>query len=149
MSNSQKMTMEERLAQRLKDSELGTFFEDDDLTEIVSRAVERAFFKGREEGTSYNSKRLPPIIVEMAEETFRTAMKEYVNAAAAELVKKPEFQEMAAQYMLMALPQVLRDSVNGMVFQTVTNISYELEQRLKQEMSQTFANMAARPVGSY
>ena len=143
MSNSQKMSMEERLAQRLKDSELGAFFEDDDLIEIVKRAVERAFFTGRDTG-GYNSTRKPPIIVEMAEEIFREAMKEYVAEAAKVLVAKPEFRELAGQYMVMALPQVLRESMQGMVFNSVSQMSHELEGRLKTEMSQTFAAMANR-----
>lgn len=85
----------------------------------------------------------------MAEQTFREAMKKYVEEAAAELVKKPAFQEMAAQYMVTALPQVLRDAVQNMTFQIASNVGIELENRLKQEMSQTFANMAQRSASGY
>ena len=90
MSNSENMTLAERLAQKIKASPLGELLDEDDLGEICKRAIEEAFFKPREERDRYNSvTRLEPRILAEARTASKEAMAPIFTAAAKDLAENP------------------------------------------------------------
>lgn len=97
MSNN--MPLEARVAERIRNSELGQFFNEDDLNDIVQRAIKAAFFTDRPDPATANSyhysdrKTLPPLVVEIATETFKEKFAELVGPVIDELFSVPEFRD--------------------------------------------------------
>lgn len=108
MSNSEKMTVEERLALKVKSSPLGELFDDDDLSEVCKRAIDTAFFKSRIIPRSYGgADTFEPMLVEEARKIFREKMSEKIAEVAAELAKTPEFMTAMAVAAAAELPALL------------------------------------------
>ena len=97
MSNN--MPLEARVAERIKNSEIGQFFSEDDLPDIVQRAINEAFFKPRPDPKTANSyhysdrKELPPLVVELAAEVFKEKFTALVGPAIEKLFAEPDFRD--------------------------------------------------------
>jgi hypothetical protein len=108
MSNSEKMTVEERLALKVKSSPLGELFDDDDLAEVCKRAIDTAFFKNRVVPRSYGgADTSEPVLVEEARKIFREKMSAKIAEVAEELAKTPEFMTAMAVAAAAELPALL------------------------------------------
>lgn len=85
------MTVEDRLAEKLKGAEFAQWFGEDDLRELVEKALTKAFFTDRiERNGSYHTIQRPPVIIEVATEQIKTQMDALVlKAIAEELAKDP------------------------------------------------------------
>lgn len=111
MSNSENMTLAERLAQKIKASPLGELLDEDDLGEICKRAIEEAFFKPREERDRYNSvTRLEPRILAEARTASKEAMAPIFTAAAKDLAENPAFRELLAQAAIGLIPDMMMNA---------------------------------------
>lgn len=121
-SNSAKMTLEERVAQRIKNSELGQFFDEDDLSAVVQRAITEAFFKPRVEpgnSYSYNRKELPPLAVELATAAFSEQFRALVKPAVEQLFANAEFREAVSQTIFSAIYQHADKHIQNVTSQAV------------------------------
>jgi hypothetical protein len=108
MSNSENMTVEERLALKIKGSPIGELFDDDDLAAVCKRAIETAFFKDRVTPRQYGgADRLEPVLIEEARKIFRDVMREKIEAVAMELAATPEFRTAMAVAAAAELPALL------------------------------------------
>jgi len=131
MSNN--MPLEARVAERIKNSELGQFFTDDDLTDIVRRAIQEAFFKPRPDPKTANSyhyqdrKELPPLVVEVAIATFKEKFAALAGPMVEELFAMPEFREQAAKTIFSTIARhgdaVLEEKVQRGVYDMFMNNS--------------------------
>lgn len=133
MSNSEKMTMEERLAQRLKESELGMLIDEDGLTDLIKAAIQKAFFEPQ--GAGYDRDRKPALLVQMAEAQFREDMKKHVSKVLAVVLASDEARNLIVQYAITALPRLLAESVMSSGYSVVTNANQQTEQKLRAVMS--------------
>lgn len=104
-SNSANMNIAERLAQRIKESELGALIDEDSLSEIAKKALEEAFFKPRHEGGYSNGKTLPPLIVEQAGEAFKTAIADAIKPLVATLIADPKFNKLILDAVMASIPE--------------------------------------------
>jgi hypothetical protein len=108
MSNSENMTVEERLALKIKGSPIGELFDEDDLAGVCKRAIETAFFKDRRVAKQYGGVDvLEPVLVEEARKIFRDVMREKIEAVAMELAATPEFRTAMAVAAAAELPALL------------------------------------------
>lgn len=139
MSNSQNMNVSERLAQKLKESELGALLDEDALTTIAQDAIKKAFFEPRTHGLSYNPTQSPPIVVELATESFKTAIDEAIKPVVAKLIEDETFNKMildaimatvAAKAMQIADHTVNQSAMRAHEF-SMTHLRHTLGQQLK------------------
>lgn len=107
MSNSENMTLAERLAQKLKASPMGELLDEDDLGELCKRAIEDAFFKPRVVKDGYRVETLEPAILSEARGLFKAAMEPLIKKAAEDLAEKPEFRDLLAQAAIAVLPDMM------------------------------------------
>lgn len=103
MSN---MRPEDRLAEKLKNDTLGTFFSDEDLLPIAKRAIDEAFFKWRD-GPGYNSPQIPPLIVTLAKEHLEVEVKAYVARMFEKILDDEQFQNTMSQIMVESIGTAL------------------------------------------
>lgn len=105
-SNSANMNISERLAQRVKESELGALIDEDDLGALCRQAIERAFFEERVDPGSYVNRKLPPLILEIAEEAFKDKIEARVEELVAELTKTEAFRKVVIEAMVATVCNV-------------------------------------------
>jgi hypothetical protein len=126
MSNSVNMNMEEKLVQKLKESPWGDLIDDDSLTDLVKSAIEKAFFQERKiSHGSWNTKELPPLLVEVATEKFKEIIKEKTDKILQSIVETPEFHKCIMDAIVVAVPQKILEIAGGIV----SNIVYANQQR--------------------
>jgi hypothetical protein len=108
-SNSQTMTVEERLVQKLKGEALLTLVEDEDaLTELARRAVNLALFEKRwTPGDTWNRKELPSPAVAAAQAVAEKAAEAVVQAEIDRLKEDPKFQKSVREALALAMPTVI------------------------------------------
>lgn len=129
MSN---MTVEDRLAEKLKSADFAGWFGEDDIRDLVAKALTRAFFTERP-GPHYNSPNKPPLVVEMAAQHAFAA----VDALVEEAVKKmlAENPAMLADVVKQAADQALVDVVQRafakMIASVLSTHTWEMETRLR------------------
>lgn len=115
-SNSEKMTTAEKLAQKIKESPLGTFIDEDELADIAKDALQLAFFKPRSDNSDrWHTKTLPPLVVEMATEAFREQIKESIKPVVDMLVDDAEFRKLLLDATMAAIPETTRNIVYGII----------------------------------
>lgn len=117
MTNSN-ITVSDRLAEKLKNSELGEFLTEEDIYEISKEAVRKAFF------TSSSGYNVPPIVT-MAEQCFTKAMQEESNKLAAEIAATPEFREAMISGALRMLPNAMLQGMRSVIDSTALAASRE------------------------
>ena len=107
MSNSENMTMAERLAQKLKTSPMGELLDEDDLARVCKDAIQRAFFEKRTVKDGYHERTLEPAIVEMARDLFKDAMMPVVEAGVKEMAESDEFRRAIMEVAIAAIPDLM------------------------------------------
>lgn len=112
MSNSEHMTLAEKLAQKLKTSAMGEFLDEDALGDICKRALELAFFKPRETRGRYGDLlgKRDSEVVEMARDLFREEMKPKIAEAVREIAETDEFRQALHEVALASIPAMLLDA---------------------------------------
>lgn len=115
-SNAAKMTVEERLVQRLKDDTvLAAITDEDVLTKLAERAVKEAFFQprrvrnGNSYGRDYEEKDSPVV------EAARAAVTKMANRAIDALLADPENQRLLHDAIVKLLPEVLTNTLTNAV----------------------------------
>lgn len=115
-SNAAKMTVEERLVQRLKDDTvLAAITDEDALTKLAERAIKEAFFQprrvpdGSSWGRSYTEKDSPVV------EAARSVAEKMAKDAAERMLADPENQALLHDAIVKALPQVLTGLLTSLI----------------------------------
>lgn len=139
VDNASKMTVSERLAQRIKQSELGTLLDEDDVTDIARTAIERAFFETQKRTDGYRTFESPPAIVEMAQACFKPIMEEMARKVVTRLANGEDFRNQLAMHVMQVLPAVLsgqaRQILNQSFAQSAQHSTAVLEEALKRHLS--------------
>lgn len=112
-------TVADKLAERIKSSELGALIDGEDLDRIARDAIERAFFQQRYTGNSYNRQELPPLLVEMAQEQFRATIAERLKPVIDDLLKNDQFTTMLLQAISANIPLAARDCAQSIMYGAV------------------------------
>lgn len=136
---SDQTTVAAKLAAKLENSDMGVFLDEEDVDALAREAIKKAFFQERTEGSQYNRVLREPLIVEMASDKFREAIRKAAEPLAEEIVKSEAFGEALTKAVLSQIPQV----AEGMAYNLVTSglrqsveMSYEgLGQALRDKLS--------------
>lgn len=134
------MTVSDKLAMKLKESELGSLLSEDDLILIAREAINKAFFKDRVDNTGYNAKTLEPLVVEMARSAFRVEFEKIVRPVIEEFTKSDAFKETLAAAIHHQLPSVLTGMVGSMIYNSAQSAmdaslsNYDFMRRLKEAL---------------
>ena len=127
-SNSANMTVAEKLAQRLKESDLGALLSMEDVDQLASEAIKAAFFTERADPNRYNSNRLPPLIVELAHNAFRDEMQARAKLVLDKLMLDADFVNALAESAQAAVPAIMNDAVRyGLQSQIATIMQSNVE----------------------
>lgn len=118
------------VAERIKSSALGEIIDDADLYDIVKVGIEKAFFEKREVKDGWNSKYLPPLIVETLQAALKDALKPHVDKYIAENgeaiakhmqgVVESGFINVAERLMAARIADVMRPALQAMT-QTIND----------------------------
>ena len=114
-SNSQNMTLEEKIVEQIKRYGLHELLDDEDaIAELAKRAVKEALIQPRRIAAEgyygrYEEKDSP--IVEAA----RKMAEQIAVSASAELAADAEFQKLLREAMAAALPNAIGNSLSGLV----------------------------------
>lgn len=130
-SNSDRMTVAERLAQRLKNSEMGTLMDEDTITALSQDAIKLAFFQPREVSEGYNRKTLPPLVAEYAIAAFKEHMKKAIEPVVDTLVSSDDFKIMVRDAIINIIPEATKEIAYGIVNRAVTDSSTIITTRLQ------------------
>lgn len=88
---STNMTVEDRLAEKLKSAEFAQWFGEDDLRELVEKALNKAFLQPSHVTENYRSVERPARVVAFAEEHVRAKLDAIVlKAVSDKLAEAPE-----------------------------------------------------------
>lgn len=136
MSNSENMTLEERIVQKLKDDTLMSLVGDEDaILELAKRAINEALFKDRQRpdpNNSYRSLHDPsPVVTAAGNAADRVAEK-----VMAEILDSAEVKTAIHEYIIKSLPNVLlvalRESLSGIASSEAYRATEELISTLRQ-----------------
>jgi hypothetical protein len=130
-SNSINMSVSEKLAQRIKESELGALLGPEDVDKLAADAIKLGFFTDRVDNSGYQQKRLPPLIVEMAITAFREQVQKRATVVMDELMKDATFVAALAEAVQAALPALMMDAAR-----------YGMEQRMATAVQSNVETMA-------
>ena len=123
--------IEDRLAAKIKDSDLGMFFEEEDLSDVIEKAIKKAFFEPRPDGR-YDKKQ--SLIVEMAEQQFKSAIEKAAKPLAETIVQSEDFHDLLVKAVLAQItnvvPGIAYSMVSAGLHQSANNTYDELTQAL-------------------
>lgn len=117
MTNEAKMTLEEKLVQRIKSDTLMSAIGDEDmLTELVKRALREALFQERTVGTGYHSRKEPSLAVSEAQKIAAEAITRLAQEMFEEVVARPDVRKAINDAMpWMVLEAMKQASAYGVV----------------------------------
>lgn len=131
-SNSEKMTVAERLAQRIKESELGALLDEDSVTEIAQQAIREAFFKDRPGTDRYSNARIPPLIVELATQTFKEQITKAIAPVVEALAKDEAFNMLIRESIIKTIPEAAERVATHISSNAMSNSYGAIMTRLQQ-----------------
>ncbi len=113
MTNSAKMTVEEKLVQHLKNVGLGQLIEDEDaLTELTREALKQALWQPirmpKQYGGGWDEK--DSLIITEARALGKIILSKMIEDEMKALLDKPEVREKMIQAILMQVPDILRNA---------------------------------------
>ena len=133
-SNSDKMTMEERLAIRLRQSDVGDFFTPEDMDGLAKRAIAKAFFEPGTKQEGYHTITTEATVITLARAAFDAVLTERVKVIAAQLVETEAFRDALIRACLQAIPAVLSGQARQIVAQSFTAASLQAHKQLEEEL---------------
>ena len=126
VSNSQKMSLEERLVQHIKETQLGALADDEAaLTELTKRALHEALFKGQRvnDGTEYHPRwnEKDSLVVQTARELAKTYLEKVAQEIIDDMMKDEKTREAIRQAAMCILPSVIQNGLQN----TLSQIAHE------------------------
>jgi hypothetical protein len=121
-------TFEQKMKDRVKES-IGDLMSDEDLSKIVERGIEEAFFKESKDTSSYHAKTIPPLAKQMVSDI----MKDQVNMAVTDyFIKNPDLiKNLIAGVIEDGLGNALLNSLNQKFKQDLYTFQTNIDQRLQ------------------
>ncbi len=138
------MTVADKLAEKIKNSELGALIDADDLDRIATAAIHKAFFEPRVNPDRYASGQMSPLIVEMATAQFRDIIKERLKPTVEALVASEEFTAMVLQAVSLNIPQAARECAQAVMYGAVTIATDEFNNSLPDKLRNVVQQSLAR-----
>lgn len=124
-SNSEKMTLEEKLVQQIKTTTLAGLIDDEDaIASLVKKAIHEALFQSRiiYTGKYGESKKIDSPVVEAARDVVKQATSKIIEELIVDLLQKDEFKTIVRDMFADMLPLVMKEYITGYVreFQELT-----------------------------
>lgn len=121
-SNSENMTLEEKIVQHLKSDTLGKLVDEDSLAKLVTRAIEESMFKERRvpgANTWSDSRVLNSPAVEAAQAVGREAAKKLIDELVGKMLENQEFRDAIckrfATEIAVAMHEIARSTVTNSI----------------------------------
>lgn len=130
------ITLADKLADKIKNSEIGTFMTEDDLLPLARDAIHKAFFEPEDVRSShgYSTGVRKSKLVQLAEDEFKDAIKLEVKKIVDEMVKQPEFKTAIAETIAISIPAILTESVQTYFHASMINIKDDAVRALVMKM---------------
>lgn len=141
MSSSTNMTVEDRLAEKLKAAEFAQWFGEDDLRELVAKAIDKAFFAERtDDRGGYNRVKLPSLVVEVATQHVAAKLDQLVISAVKEkLAEHPEMLEaIVTKAVAGGVEEMLQRAILRLISSAFSMQEFNIQNRVR-EMLQAAA----------
>lgn len=131
-NNSQKMTLEEKLVQHIKEVGLGALITDEDaITELTRKAVEQALFQPRRvPNGSYHYIDKDAPVVEAARQVADGALAKIFDERIQALFDDPKSKDALDKAIAGAFPKILMKTLQDGLHNYVNGWSFQLEERV-------------------
>jgi hypothetical protein len=131
-NNSQKMTLEEKLVQHIKEVGLGALITDEDaITELTRKAVEQALFQPRRiPNGSYHYTDKDAPVVEAARKIADGALAKIFEKRIKALFDDPQSKQALDKAIANAFPKILMKSIQDGLHNYVSGFSFQLEEQV-------------------
>lgn len=141
-SNSKNMTLEDKLVQNIKETQLGALIGDEDaLAELTKRAVDEALFKTtyKKEGSGFHEKivTVPPLVVQVAREQAEKVTKTFLDQQFKEIMENPETMKAINDAIVTLLPGI----VSGFVDQQIRDLKYNTQRAALNNLMTVFSQI--------
>lgn len=109
MLNEAKMTLEEKIVQRLKNDTLMAVIGDEDaLLELTKRAIQEALFQPQKRDSGYGrTENIDSIVVAAARKVAQKAIEKVTDQCTEELMANPEFKTKFGEFIAQAIPTII------------------------------------------
>jgi hypothetical protein len=132
------MRVEDRLAERLKGADFAQWFGEDDIRDLVAKALDKAFFNERPNPNGgYNAPaRVPPLLVEVAQ----THLREKIDTYAAEHIKKlfaddpVLIERVLAAAVDKTLEDVVTKAIANLIGFVIAGQDFNMQERIRQAL---------------
>ncbi len=135
----------DRLVERLKGGDLATIFDENGLNNLCASAIKKAFFEERVDPRGYGSSRLPPLLVEMAEQTFKELIAEALEPVVKSMIDDPAFNEMIHRAIMRQIPKTADMYATQIVMRSVEEADRIITDKINQAVGQKLG--FAIPIG--
>jgi len=133
------ISVADRLAERLKTSDLGSLLGEDDVLALAQEAIRKAFFEPAKRADNYGrALESEAPIVTMAREAFKPHLETMVQGAVAKMVDTPELRAALADAVAASLPAILLQGAVQFVEQGMMNASAVSIEGLKQRLTRDY-----------
>lgn len=131
-NNSQKMTLEEKLVQHIKEVGLGALITDEDaITELTRKAVEQALFQPRRiPNGSYHYTDKDAPVVEAARQIADVALAKIFEERIKALFDDPQSKKALDRAIANAFPKILMKAIQDGLHNYVSGFSFQLEEQV-------------------
>jgi hypothetical protein len=137
MTAGTNISVEDRLSEMIKKSEVGAFLGEEDLLELSKRVIQRAVFEPRKVARSYGGfDEGNPILVDLVLEAFKPEVTKYAQEWVEKLKTTEEFKELLSNAMAHALPTALLMVMREFITSSGELMSDYQIQQLKARMKQ-------------
>ncbi|MEM8801105.1 MAG: hypothetical protein AAGF55_01070 [Pseudomonadota bacterium] len=107
-SNEEKMTIEEKIVQKIKSDTLMSLVGDEDaITKLAERAIQEALYQPRRKYDGYRSTEEDSVAVEAAREVAKKAAESVCEKIISEMLETDDFRAKVHKTFVNLLPQVL------------------------------------------
>lgn len=138
MTDTSNMKVEDRLADKLKSSEFGAWFGEEDLHELVAKALDKAFFQPvKNPKYDYYSRgkepeMLPGAIIQMAAEHLKARFEQIIIEQMRERMKEfePDILLMIERTLAEGLDKIVVRALSGAIASAFINQDMNLTARI-------------------
>ena len=136
MSNSEKMTLEERVVQKIKSDTLMALVGDEDaILELAKRAVREALYQPQRKARSYGGwDESDSVVVEAARDVAKQVSEKVTTTLVEELLSDKEFKKKLTETIAQVFPSIISSTLERQLGVFITMSSREMYDELRAEI---------------
>lgn len=143
-SNSEKMTLEEKVVQQIKDTKVAELIVDEEaLTELVCRAVKAAVFEpqtvmGKDNWGSPQPTKIEPLVIQEARNVVREQINKLADETIRGILEKPEVVAAVQEAITENMAAVLLKEMQNAAYSAMQNYAAYSFSKFKEQINKAY-----------